>query len=64
MKIAGIVQEGLIHDIQNFTATGYRSEMFDFWTKSMPYDSDMGRVEIDEYTLVKFSIDESNNFSI
>lgn len=41
-----------MNDIKNFTETGYRSQMFDVWTKAMPYDSDMGRIEIDEYSLV------------
>lgn len=47
-----IMQETLITDIRNFTATGYRSPLFDLWSKNMPYTVDMTRDEVDEYPLV------------
>lgn len=43
------MQESLISDIRNFTATGYRSKLFDEWAKSTPYDADMARLEVDDY---------------
>ena len=44
-----MMEKTLIHHISNFTATGYRSELFNEFAKSTPYDADMGRVEVDEY---------------
>lgn len=47
-----IMEENLIAEIRNFTATGYRSELFDLWSKSVPYTEEMTRVEVDDYPLV------------
>lgn len=44
-----IMEENLIAEIRNFTATGYRSPLFDMWTKSVPYTEEMTRVEVEEY---------------
>lgn len=47
-----IMEETLITEIRNFTATGYRSELFNLWSKSVPYNEEMTRVEVDDYPLV------------
>lgn len=47
-----IMEETLITEIRNFTATGYRSPLFDLWSKQVPYTEEMTRVEVDDYPLV------------
>lgn len=47
-----IMEETLITEIRNFTATGYRSELFDLWSTKVPYTEEMTRVEVDDYPLV------------
>lgn len=47
-----IMEETLITEIRNFTATGYRSPLFDLWSKNVPYTEEMTRVEVDDYPLV------------
>lgn len=44
------MEESLISEIKNFTETGYRSDLFNTWADSMPYDPEMGRNEVDDYT--------------
>lgn len=44
------MEESLIADIRNFTATGYRSDLFNTWTNLTPYNEHMGRTEVDDYT--------------
>lgn len=44
-----IMEENLITEIRNFTATGYRSKLFDLWAESVPYNVEMTRLEVDEY---------------
>lgn len=50
------MEEGLIAEIRNFTATGYRSDLFNTWTNLTPYNEHMGRTEVDDYTLVLMSL--------
>lgn len=47
-----IMEERLIADIRNFTATGYRSSLFDLWSKNVPYTKEMTEDEVDEYPSV------------
>ncbi len=48
-----IMEETLITEIRNFTATGYRSPLFDLWSKHVPYTVEMTQDEVDEYPLVE-----------
>jgi hypothetical protein len=45
-----IIEKSAIHEIQNFTATGYRSEMFNQMVRAFRYTPDMARREIEDYT--------------
>lgn len=47
-----IMEETLITEIRNFTATGHRSPLFDLWSESVPYTEVMTREEVDNYPLV------------
>lgn len=46
------MEENLITEIRNFSATGYRSKLFDLWAETVPYNVEMTRIEVDEYPLV------------
>lgn len=52
IKLAGIMEETLISEIRNFTATGYQSEIFKEFVKSTPLTLDMARNEIDDWEWV------------
>lgn len=47
-----IMEETLITEIRNFTATGYRSPLFDLWSAHVPYTVEMTQDEVDDYPLV------------
>jgi hypothetical protein len=44
-----MIEKSVINEIQNFTATGYRSDLFNQFVKAVPYDSEMGRTEVEDY---------------
>lgn len=47
-----LMEENLIAEIRNFTATGYRSPLFDLWSKNVPYTVEMTQEEVEDYPLV------------
>lgn len=47
-----IMEEKLITEIRNFSATGYKSPLFDLWSKHVPFTVDMTRDEVEDYPLV------------
>lgn len=56
MLFLDVMQENLIAEIRNFTATGYRSPLFDLWSKNVPYTEEMTRIEVDDYPLVWLTV--------
>ena len=55
-----MMEKSIIRDIQNFTETGYRSPMYDFWVSRVQLDVGVARNEIEEYTSV-FNLNVTEN---
>lgn len=49
MHFSDMMEKSFIQDIKNFTDTGYKSPLLEQFIKATPIDSDMGRLELEEY---------------
>lgn len=45
-----LMEKTLINHIRNFTETGFKSSLFETFMRQIPYDKEMGRTEVEDYT--------------